>query len=115
MRSSRCCIVGTIAVFSPKAYQHGTKMPMLMAEEEEENGRKSSDAYVTSPPLKHNRRAANMLSAAQMSRNERLNQGKADVECAVLQMGSDNGKVVVELSPTPVYDVSMHPAVSSRM
>ena len=87
---------------------------MLMAEEEEENERKASDTCATSPPYVHDRHATNMQSAAQMSRNGRLNQVKVDVECAVLQRGSDNGKVVVELSPTPVYDVSMHPAVSSR-
>ncbi|KAJ0946891.1 hypothetical protein HanRHA438_Chr01g0008961 [Helianthus annuus] len=115
MLSSRCCIVGTIAIFSPKVYLHQTKMPMLMAEEEEENERKANDACVTSPPLRHDRRAANMQSTAQMSRNERLNQGKVDEECEVLQRGSDNGKVVVELSPNPEYDVSMHPAASSRM
>ena len=115
MRSSRCCIVGTIAVFSPKVYLRRIKMPMLMAEEEEENERKANDAYVTSPPLRHDRRATNMQSATRMSINEHLNRGKVDGECVVLQRGSDNGKVVVELSPTPEYDVSMHPAVSSRM
>ena len=85
---------------------------MLMAGEEEENERKASDAYVTRPPLKHDRRATNMLYAAQMSRNERLNQGKVDEECMVLQMGSDNGKVVAELSPAPVCDGSAPPVVS---
>ena len=53
-----------------------------------------------------------MLSAAQESKSERQNRGTVDAEGEILQVGSGNGTVVVELSPAPVRDGSTPPAVS---